>query len=600
MNDKKQDSNKLLFYLLALLLCMSYLQSTFIPYFSPPKKQQSPELQALLATPSEQVQASTSSLPITAVPKPEQLSINHAPQDEALEKAGEITIKTDKMSATLTLIGGRMRDLYLLEYLEHVDDPDKKLNMVEHETGAPLPLGIYWGQENDALVNYQVVNIENAKELPASKERRVYAAANDRPTKLVLQGKASGGQQIIKKITFNPGGYLIDLSYEISEVSSLEPVEIEWNKRVTAQSPSLLNPYAAGEFVWFDGVKTDRQLFSDFDKEVRKSENQQGANNLIFDVVKDKLTWITMGDVYFMATLIAPEQARGRILRTPDLYRTRLVQSGGKSQNYQLYVGPKILSLLESANYALYRNINIGKTGFISVPMMGFLRLLFNLFGNYGLAIIGFAITAKFCMIPLTMTMFKQGKAMQSVGPEIKRIREQVKDKAKQQQMMMELYKKKGVNPMGGCLPALIQMPIFIGLYSALQLSFELRHAPFALWIKDLSVKESFLIGGVGIPVMVIAFTLTTMLQFWITPMGGDDPEQKKQKQIMMFVMPIMFGFMFASSPAGLTLYFLANNIISIVQQKAFNSGGLKTVIWTSALSSVAILLVGYLLIKIS
>jgi YidC/Oxa1 family membrane protein insertase len=133
---------------------------------------------------------------------------------------------------------------------------------------------------------------------------------------------------------------------------------------------------------------------------------------------------------------------------------------------------------------------------------------------------------------------------------------------------MMELYKKKGVNPLGGCLPVLLQMPIFIGLYAALSLAVELRHAHFAGWIDDLSAPEKLMLSSTfGIPVMVILFVISMMVQQWTTPTTMD-PAQKK----VMMVMPVVMGFMFASFPAGLTLYWLTSNLISIGQQNAMHS----------------------------
>jgi YidC/Oxa1 family membrane protein insertase len=155
-------------------------------------------------------------------------------------------------------------------------------------------------------------------------------------------------------------------------------------------------------------------------------------------------------------------------------------------------------------------------------------------------------------------------RKMQKLAPELKKLRETVKDKQQQQLKMMEMYKKHGVNPFGGCFPMLAQMPIFIGLYSALMSAVELRHAPFALWIHDLSAKEALMVGGFGIPVMVILMVITMLIQQMMTPVA--DPAQKK----MMMFMPFIFGFMFSGFPAGLTLYWLTNNIVSIVQQRTF------------------------------
>ena len=158
----------------------------------------------------------------------------------------------------------------------------------------------------------------------------------------------------------------------------------------------------------------------------------------------------------------------------------------------------------------------------------------------------------------------------------------------------MSLYKKRGVNPLGGCLPILLQMPIFIGLYSALMLAVELRHAPFALWVHDLSAPEKLMLGGFGIPVMVLLFITSMLIQQWITP-SNIDPTQKK----MMMVMPLIFGFMFAKMPAGLTLYYLTNNLISIGQQRAIQGKGGKSAVLVTASVSLAVFLFAFALVKL-
>ncbi|MCB0359410.1 MAG: YidC/Oxa1 family insertase periplasmic-domain containing protein, partial [Bdellovibrionales bacterium] len=259
---------------------------------------------------------------------------------------------------------------------------------------------------------------------------------------------------------------------------------------------------------------------------------------------------------------------RARGLKTGELFRSRM-SGTDTSGEFKIFVGPKKYELLESIDNGYERNINFGWTGFVAAPLLMLLHFFYHILGNYGLAIVGLTILVKFALFPLTNASFKQMKAMQEIQPEMKRIRETVKDKQQQQLELMALYKKNNVNPLGGCLPMLLQMPIFIGLYSALLLAIELRHAPFALWINDLSVAERLHVGGVGIPVMVMLMMVSMVVQQWMMPATGD-PMQKK---IMMVVMPVVFGFLFVNFPAGLTLYWLSNNLISIAQSRAVSHG---------------------------
>lgn len=186
------------------------------------------------------------------------------------------------------------------------------------------------------------------------------------------------------------------------------------------------------------------------------------------------------------------------------------------------------------------------------------------------------------------MSSLKHMKIMADLQPEVKAIQEKMKE-TKDPNALMEFYKKKGVNPMGGCLPAFIQIPFFIGLYAALYCAFELRHAPFALWINDLSTQESLMIAGIPIPMLVVLFTLFMLVQQWLTPMAMD-PSQKKA----MMIMPLFFGFILARLPAGLTLYMLVNSVISVAQQKVFNrTNSVKDTLIANVICSFALICLG-------
>ena len=183
--------------------------------------------------------------------------------------------------------------------------------------------------------------------------------------------------------------------------------------------------------------------------------------------------------------------------------------------------------------------------------------------------------------------------AMQKLQPEIKALRDRIQDPTQLNQEMMALYKKHGVNPMGGCLPMLIQLPVFLGLYNALNNSIEMRHAPFALWITDLSSVERLEVFGIGIPVMVLLMGASMFLQQWTTPSSAD-PQQKK----IMMMMPVIFtiSFVIFPFPSGLVLYWLVNNLISIIQQVYLRSEKHASAIQGTFLASILIFFVGYVL----
>jgi YidC/Oxa1 family membrane protein insertase len=172
-------------------------------------------------------------------------------------------------------------------------------------------------------------------------------------------------------------------------------------------------------------------------------------------------------------------------------------------------------------------------------------------------------VLIKLAFIPLTQKSLTSMKEMQKLQPQMAKIREKFKDdREKLNKEMMELYKRHRVNPLGGCLPMLLQFPVFIGLYQALLNAVELRHARFALWINDLSAPDRLMISGVGIPVLTILMGASMLLQQWMTPSAGD-PTQKT----MMLILPVVFTFMFINFPSGLVLYWLVNNLLSVGQQ---------------------------------
>jgi YidC/Oxa1 family membrane protein insertase len=233
------------------------------------------------------------------------------------------------------------------------------------------------------------------------------------------------------------------------------------------------------------------------------------------------------------------------------------------SAAFDLYFGPKDPKVLDGVGHDLDRVIDFGWFWFIAQPLLHLLELFRKLTGNYGVAIILLTALVKVVTIPLTQTSFRSMRAMQQLQPEMQRLRERYKDDQMElQKQMMELYKKNKVNPFAGCLPMVLQIPIFVGLYQALNHAIELRHAPFMLWIDDLSAPDWLSVGGVHVPVLVILMGLSMLVQQRMTPQQGDPAQQR-----MMMIMPLVFTFMFINFPSGLVLYWLVNNLLTIAQQ---------------------------------
>jgi YidC/Oxa1 family membrane protein insertase len=258
-----------------------------------------------------------------------------------------------------------------------------------------------------------------------------------------------------------------------------------------------------------------------------------------------------------------------------------------------VYAGPKRHDDLEKAGHQLTRTVDLGWFGFVGQPVLLLLDFLYGVLGNYGLAIIALTLLVKTALLPLSKSSFESMKKMQDLQPELAALKERVKDQAQLQQEMMAMYKRRGVNPMGGCLPMMLQIPIFLGMYNGLRSSIELRHAPFALWIKDLASPESLNVAGVPVPIMILLMGASMILQQVTTPATGD-PQQRK---IMMFA-PVIFTIMFViyPFPAGLVLYMLVNNTVSILQQGAMRGKKGMSALNVTLLGGAAVFGTGFVL----
>jgi YidC/Oxa1 family membrane protein insertase len=271
---------------------------------------------------------------------------------------------------------------------------------------------------------------------------------------------------------------------------------------------------------------------------------------------------------------LLPENGAGHKVSVRQAGAALVGALGGPSasERYTIFIGPKEINILESVGKGIERAIDFGYFGFISKPLLYVLHFFHRFTGSYGLDIIILTVLIKLLLAPLTHKSYVSMKQMQKLQPQMERLKERyADDKEKLNKEIMELYKRNGVNPLGGCLPMVLQFPVFIGLYNALSTPIELRHAPF-LWIKDLSRPDwqslPFTVGEwhLGVPILTILMGASMFLQQWMTPTAGD-PNQRK----MMMLMPLMFTFMFVSFPAGLTVYWLVNNVLTIGQQYWIN-----------------------------
>lgn len=286
----------------------------------------------------------------------------------------------------------------------------------------------------------------------------------------------------------------------------------------------------------------------------------------------ENLKWIAQEDKYFFASLVPltpMEEARVWKLKNSPLIAFRSKQD---INNFILYAGPKEYDTLKALNLGLEHIVDFGFFSIVAIPLFWILKFFYTLVGNYGWAIIILTLIVRIPFIPLVNKSQKSMKKMQEIQPKMAEIREKYKkDPQRMQKEMMDLYKKHKVNPIGGCLPILLQIPIFFALYKILLIAIELRNAPFMLWIKDLSAPDTLfghipswfpLIGGFAVGPLPILMGITMIIQQKMTPTSLD-PTQNK----IMMLMPIIFTFLFLNFASGLVLYWLMNNVFSIIQQ---------------------------------
>jgi YidC/Oxa1 family membrane protein insertase len=532
--------------LIAVVISLAILvlyQEVVLKRFYPPRPA-APETPEAIPSPA-------AAPPTEAAPPPLEKEAERPVQPAAVG-GRDLIVDTDLYHAVFTTAGGRLKSFQLKRYRTTVapHSPPQEMVVV---TGGQYPLGVdLRGKENldDNGVSYR-----------ADHER--LELTDGQSGSITLTGTL-GNMTITKTLAFHSDNYVIGVNASANGQGERDFSEIgvTWDKGTEPV------PQAGGEklYTQVSVLQAKKLIHEPFDK-------------LADGKILDKgIEWVGYDGRHFLAALV-PEN--GESMRVWLKERDRTVEtmllvprSDGQLQaHFEIYVGPKDIDMLDRAGHALSRAADLGYFGFIAIPLLHALNLSHEVTGNYGIDIILLTVVIKVLFIPLTQRSFKSMKEMQKLQPQMAKIREQFKDQTDQMNKeIMELYRRHKVNPLGGCLPMVLQIPVFIGLYNALGHAVELRHAPFALWINDLSAPDrlgAFAIPFVsppGIPVLTLLMGVSMFVQQWMTPTTGDPTQQR-----VMMIMPIMFTFMFVNFPAGLSLYWLVNNILTIGQQYLIN-----------------------------
>ena len=470
----------------------------------------------------------------------------------AVDQGRLIQVTTPVLEVWIDKLGGDLVRVQLPKFPLTIDRPDVHYQLLDNSRGRT-----YVAQSG--LIGRDGIDKGASRPLYSSAQSE-YSLSESGSELLVTLNASKDGLNVVKQFRFVPDDYLVELSYEVNNASGeTKQAALFAQLKRDRSEPRGQETTALGPRPYLGGALTTAESryekieFDDLDDEGDYRESVSGG-------------WVAFLQHYFLTAWVGESQATNRYYgqrRNDGTYVFGFVAPAqdiapGTSATWTagFYAGPKDQERLEQIAPNLNLTVDYGFLWWLAVPLFKVLKWFHDLVGNWGVAIILLTVLVKALLWPLSAKAYKSMANMRRVAPQMKRLQERhAGDRQKLSAEMMKLYQKEGVNPLGGCLPMLLPMPIFLALYWVLFESFELRQAPFMLWINDLSVMDPFFV----LPLLMGA---SMYLQQLLSPAMGD-PMQVK----MMRLMPVMFTVLFLFFPAGLVLYWLVNNVISIAQQ---------------------------------
>lgn len=510
----------------------------------PPAKAAAPQAQTqnYVATPS----ALSQSGPSASQPAP----ASTAPETKRATSANLIEVKTDVLKVSIDPQGGNIVKAVLPHYPESVDQPNSPIVLLDDSENK-----LYVAQSG--LLSATGPDTQQGQALLAAEKNSYELAPNENTLKVPLRWRNAQGVDVVKTFIFKRNDYSIGINYQIVNHSAQSWSGQLYTQLVQKKPPSTngglfnISSYTGG------AVSTPSKRYQkvSFDQMAKQDLNQTTQNG-----------WMAMQQHYFLSAWVPnPSESFNYYTHAMngDVYvlgavgpQITIAPNQTATTAATLYAGPELMDQLRSLAPGLDLTIDYGWLWFISIAIFWLLKQIHQIVGNWGWAIVLVTVFIKLCFYKLSASSYKSMAGMRKMQPKIEALKERyAQDKQKLSQAMMELYKKEKINPLGGCLPILVQIPVFIALYWVLLESVELRQAPFILWIKDLSVKDPYHIlpGIMGV---------TMFLQQKLSPAPAD-PVQAK----VMLAMPIVMTALFWNFPAGLVLYWAVNNTLSIAQQ---------------------------------
>ena len=490
---------------------------------------------------------------------------NNTVQEATLSPITPITVTTDTVKAVIDEKSGDLRALYLLKYNASSDE-GKDFVLFDDSKAYT-----YVAQSDLLNANGQLL----LKDVPFQAPQKQYTLSGDQ-VEVRLSAPETNGLKIDKVYTFHKGSYLINIRFDITNQSG-QPVKLDAAYRMLRDSSKpdgegYFNHTYTGPVLYTPSGKFEKVTFSDLDDDFKSGRDQAEY------VRRTDSGWVGMIQHYFMSTWILQPKDGTSVCtngacqidisrRSDNLYsavaRVPLPEiAAGATLDFpiELYAGPQTTSVISQVADNLQLAKDYGKVHIFASPLFWLLNKLHDYVSNWGWAIVLLTIIVKAVLYPLTNASYRSMAKMRAVAPRLQSLKEKYgDDRMALQQAMMKMYKDEKINPLGGCLPMLLQIPVFIGLYWAIFTSVELRQAPWIGWITDLSRPDPWFI-------LPIIMAITMFIQTSLNP-PPTDPLQAK----MMKLMPVIFSVMFFFFPAGLVLYWVVNNILTIAQQWYIN-----------------------------
>jgi len=568
------DSSRVLVaVVLSIVLVVAYQELVLKRFFPPPTEQQQQAAEQAKAAKAAQGQAlgngqgtspaiaigagavaSAVAAPgavATGAVQSGQQSVAMAP---AAAVAAEKTVEVDSdfYVAVFTTHGARLKSFTLRRYRQDAAKDSPSYEMVQIPPGGHLPLGAVMTRGGQVFDDR---DLSYATTAPAQIKP---AAGADATATFVA--KTADGTTITKTFTFRASSYVFSMDVAESGGPPLNQLGVSMSQPLTAHQ----------------GYYDIPELQADVGDKVY-TENEKKLKTGV-PPVAGAITYAGFGDRYFLAVFLptAPTTGMLTMAYAGEEAIARILFDGAARIHSEIYMGPKLLEALEAVNPTLRKSIDFGWAGILALIFLRTLKLFHYIAPNYGVDIILLTVSIRIAFLPISIKSQRSMMKMQRLQPQMTRLREKYKDNNEQlQKEMVDLYKRNHVNPLGGCAPMALQLPIFIGLYEALLNSVELRHAPFVGWINDLSTPDCLHIPGLpqlpmvhchGLPVLVLLMGLTSFVQQYMTPTSPDPSQQK-----MMMLTPLIFTIMLINFPAGLALYYFSSNLLGVIQQYFLN-----------------------------